>query len=314
MFEEIPRPRRGVARLTGRRYLLSPHGLGAGIALTLVVVGTSVLLAATVITVGLAGDGGASGTLNNHRNSPRDAASGSNGLISPASATEYALPASSGRSAAPGSDPGSSTASQAPGWFAGQAGSSFAAGGSATMPGSASRSAGSSRIWAQAAGSSSGPVGAPSASGTTDDEGNALVYVLGYSDPDVLYRYAAVRQDPDGQDNYTISGSMIYRAPLAPSATITSGSTLCPPSGSACTVEDLIAASVDGFYAEFAIDTDGVVRAVSEKDRDGPNSNGSTDSDAPAVTAQPSGGQGGEGDRSARRSVSPSPTSQGSAG
>jgi hypothetical protein len=140
------------------------------------------------------------------------------------------------------------------------------------------------------------------------------VYVVGYSDPDVLYRFATVRHDPDGQDKYTISGSMTYRAPLAPTATITSGLTLCPPSGSPCTVEDLIAASVDGFYAEFAIDNGGVVLAVSEKDTNGPDGNGSTDSNAPAVTAPPSGSQGGDGDRSPWTSVSPSPTSQSSAG
>lgn len=48
MFEEVPRKRRGIARVTARRVVLGPFVLGGG--MVLAAVGGSVAVAATVLT------------------------------------------------------------------------------------------------------------------------------------------------------------------------------------------------------------------------------------------------------------------------
>jgi hypothetical protein len=106
---------------------------------------------------------------------------------------------------------------------------------------------------------------APSSSGPL---GNAVIHFSGY-DPATgrfSYQFAAVDPDGAGDDGsgYLVSSPDTYGAALAPAATIVSGGSICPPAGSVCTPDQLIAAVGSGVFAEVAIDTTGLLRSVFE--------------------------------------------------
>jgi hypothetical protein len=107
------------------------------------------------------------------------------------------------------------------------------------------------------------PSTAPSSSGP---RGNAVIHVSGYDQDSGRfdYQFATAVPQAAGVGGYLISGPQTFTAALAPSATITSGGSLCPPAGSSCTPQQLIAAADSGFFAEVAIDVTGALRSVVE--------------------------------------------------
>jgi hypothetical protein len=253
MFEEVPRERRGFAGLTARRVVLGPFVIGGGVlALAL---GGSVAIAASVITVSTIG-----------LNDLPPQRPGTHVIV----ATPTAAPKAQ-------RVPGSSTGSAVPGRPSGQ------------QPGAPSPRPSKNDL--KSAPSQSAPVvsptspvgsGTPSASTPTPTPspsvtpskpvGNALVFIFGYDtgSKQIKFAYAVTQPGagPNGSDLYTVNDPHPYSAGIATDIQITSGGTICPPAGSTCTSQQLIsaAASSDGFFAEVAIDADGELRVVVERD------------------------------------------------
>lgn len=261
MFEEVPRPNRGPLWLSARRVVLGPFVIGGGLALALL--GGSVAVAATVITAS---------TVGLHDLAPHPHPS------LPVAAGPAPLSTSS-RPVAPRSSPTSHPVSSRP------------------DPSSAAVAAPPTSVAAPAPSPSSAATGTsrPSTPGTSSaaaspsPAGNALIYVAGYDRSGVLFGYATDAGATGGVHRYAVSSAARYHAELAQGATITSGGTICPPAGTVCTAGQLIAAADTGFYAEVAIDSDGRLAAVTERDSGhafGPRPTPSTSAPAP-VTSSP---------------------------
>jgi hypothetical protein len=286
MFEEVPRPRRGVAGFGARRIVLGPFVVGGSVLLG--TVGGSVAVAATVITASTVGLPDRGPTHSRVRAvapaSPARAhaagpgASGSASAPAPPSSAPR-LPDSAGGgpdtridAPTPAGSPALSTASADAGRPVGPA---------PTIPPSRRGSA-----------TPSGPVAAtPSPSAPA---GNALIHVDGFDAASyrTQFRYAVL--DPaagtDAAPGYRVASDRSYSAGLAPDLRITSGRSICPPAGTVCSTDELIAAAANGFYAEVAIDAAGQLQSVIERD-DGQSTGGRRALPTPPTSSPPTSSQ-----------------------
>ena len=260
MFEEVPRTRRGLARLTARHVVLGPFVIGGGVLLA--AVGGSVAVATTVITAS---------SLRTSDVPPRPIRPPAAVATShPTSAQHRPAAGASARPVHPATarpavgNPSSARAVPSP--------SAVASLGTAVS--SAPASAGSNRTdrpTASPSGTSSGPAG------------NALIYVTGYDSAGqrLQFEYAVVSPGagPDASDLYRVDSTQQYSATLATDLAVTSGGQLCPPAGSRCSTDQLIAGAGRGFFAIVAIDPADQLHSIIEVD------NAASTGYAPAVTA-----------------------------
>ena len=265
MFEEVPRERRGVARLLPvRRVVLGPFVLGGGMLLAALGGSVAVAAAATMITASAIGSDEAPDRpghpVASSASSTKQAVSARQ---SPAR-HRSARPASTGRPPAP-RQTGTPAVPTGAG-VVGVAGSTSAS--EVTSPvrtptvAAPTRTAGPTAPPSGSAGGSA-PTPAPSSGAPL---GNAVLHVSGYdlASQRLVYQFASAQPGADGVDVYQVSGPETFTAALAPSITITSGGSLCPPAGSACSVDELIRAAGSGFFAVAAIDVRGEIRSLIE--------------------------------------------------
>jgi hypothetical protein len=270
MFEEVPREPRGVARLLlVRRVVLGPFVLGGGMLAAALCGSVAVAAAATVITASAitsdddlpARPGHAvTPSASQHESVSARRAPAVGSPARPAAGRPAATAPAAGAVASLGTATGAARPdpSGAPGLPSASRQSSTAA----AVPGAATHTS-HAPVPAPPAGSPA-PEPAPSASGPL---GNALIHVSGYDPASgrVAYQFATVNPDSGaGGERYLISGTETFTVPLAPSITITSGGGICLPAGSSCAPDQLIRAADSGFFAEAAIDADGVLRSVVE--------------------------------------------------
>lgn len=311
MFEEVPRERRGVGRLLPvQRVVLGPFVLGGGMLVAALGGSVAVAAAATMITASAIGsdhdlparpghavtpsastDESVSARRSPARQLPARPATSQRFSAPPA----VGVPASAGLGAAgaDGDAGGSGSAGTAAGLgAAGRPGVSSVAPPSSTaaaVPGATQGSAAPST-------SAASPTPTPSASGPL---GNAVIRVSGYDQGSarLVYQFATVRPHAgvDGADLYLTSDRQSFTAALAPSVTIISGGSVCPPAGSVCTPDQLIRAADSGFFANVAIDAAGVLRSIIELGDEAPSAKLSP---APSTSAQL------DGDRRGRPSIS----------
>lgn len=263
MYEEVPRNRRGLAsylgvsRLTARRIVLGPFVIGGGVLLT--AVGGSVAVAATVLTATTLHAGIHASDLPPHPHQPPAA------TVSSISAGRSAAHASShpaaGRAPAvtPPLRPAATTAPRsAPSTPAslGQVEASPAA--SMTIFGSTTTSGTPAPTASRAPSSSPSPAG------------NALVYVSGWDAGrrQLQFEFASVSNGtgPQHSDVYSVASPRQYTATLAADLRVVSGGQICPPAGSVCSIDQLIAAAEHGFFAEVAIDPTPALHSILERD------------------------------------------------
>jgi hypothetical protein len=265
MFEEVPCERRGLSRLLPvRRVVLGPFVLGGG--MLLAALGGSVAVAATVLTASVI-----------YSDVPPRPAP----VVAPVT-SQPAAPVShtQHRPARPATSAATATAARTAAAPATRVTAPAAPSGGVVIPASTSpvpagSAPGSNVLGTNVPGTnvpetnvpetnvpaatSAAPSPAPSSSGP---RGNAVIHVSGYDQATGRFAYQFATAVP--QDAYVISGRQTFTAVLAPAATITSGGTLCPPAGSSCTPDQLIAAADSGFFAEVAIDVTGALRSVLE--------------------------------------------------
>jgi len=292
VFEEVPRERRGVARwllahpvgfgpFVLRPLAVGPFVLGGGVLLAAVGGSVAVAAAATVLTASAIGSNDVpprpqhvvAAASPSHAaparpqvSRPAATASATSlpaaGQSSAAAASGTAAAATTAARTAPRAPAGSATAAPAPS----SAGPSVPAGPPAGGPGTP-------------APSSSGPLG------------NAVIHLSGYDPATGRFSYQFAAADPDGTggdgSGYLVSSPDTYTAILAPTASIVSGGSLCPPAGSACTPDQLIAAADTGLFAEVAIDVTGTLRSVVEV---GKQPVPAALAPAPSTSASPAGG------------------------
>jgi|GEM_PF-2796926 len=255
MFEEVPRERRGLSRwVPVRRVVVGPFVLGGGMLLAALGGSVAVAAAATVLTASAIGS---------------DLPARPHPVVAPATAHPAApAPGGTHHPTRPGGTTATATAGRptpaaVPGGRIGptttaSTGSSRGIAApppiSTQPPGTPVESSGS------AAPTSAVPSAAPSSSGP---RGNAVIHLSGYDQATGRFAYQFATAVPQA-GGYVISGPRTFTAALAPAATITSGGTLCPPAGSSCTPDQLIAAADSGFFAEVAIDVTGALRSVVE--------------------------------------------------
>jgi hypothetical protein len=247
MFEEIPRKPRGFAGLGARRFVLGPFIIGGGVVLC--TVGGSAALAATVITASSIG----LDELPPYKNHRPDAAS-----TSTQSRIERVAAPSTSRSAHPTATR-AGTNPEAPRPRPTDPASTPGSNTSTTDPTTAPKP---STTAVQ-------PATSVASASTPSPNGNAVVYIFGY-DQDaqrLKFAYAELRQGgaPGGGDLYVVNDPTPYSAGIASDIRITSGGTICPPAGSACTPDELIAAADAGLFAQVAIDADGNLKVVVEE-------------------------------------------------
>jgi hypothetical protein len=277
MFEEVPRTRRGLARLTARHYVLGPFVIGGGVLLA--AVGGSVAVATTVIT---ASSIRISDVPPHPKQPPAVSATAhpapphQQRADHPAGSATTDSPSAVPPARRPAATPSSHSAltSAAPASSTGQSGAAPYSSGQYS-----SGQHGSGQPSASPSGSSSGPAG------------NALIYVTGY-DPAVhrlRFQFAvdSPGAGPGGSDLYRVDSAQQYSATLATDLTITSGSRLCPPAGNRCSVDQLAAAAGTGFFAIAAIDPADQLHSVIEVDNAAAGSSSGTGF-APQATATPS--------------------------
>lgn len=258
MFEEVPRTRRGLAaylgisRLTARRIVLGPFVVGGG--LVLAAVGGSVAVAATVFTAS---------TIRANDLPPRPHPVP---LVASASASK---PSHHPTRPSPSARPSATTASAAPVPSNAPASSSSQASSHApTATDSAPSTVTSGSLTTSS--TPAPPSSSPGPTATSSPAGNALVYVSGWDDnrKQLMFEFAAVSKGtgPQHSDVYSIASPKQYTATLASDIHIISGGQLCPPAGSSCTVDQLIAGTATGFYAEVGVDPSSAVHSVTERD------------------------------------------------
>jgi hypothetical protein len=237
MFEEVPRTRRGLAGLAARHIVLGPFLI---VGVLLAAVGGSVAVAATVIT--------SSATRSDVPPPARHpVAVASSSTHRPASA--HPRPATT--------DPSSSNPVAAP----------------ANPVESSSRPPAASSTSSEPAGSTPASSAVPQASPSLSPSGpagNAIIHVTGF-DPSgkrMHFQFAEVSYGtgPGGSDVYQVSTTRQYSATLADDLTITSGGLICPPAGSSCSTDQLIAAADTGFFAIAAIDPADQLHSIIEVD------------------------------------------------
>ncbi len=276
MFEEVPRDRRGVARLLPvRRVVLGPFVVGGG--LLLAAVGGSVAVAATVITASTIGATDVpprpshSATAGPHQAPAAKRSQVPYPTASPSAGRQLPAPRQSGPAAQAGTAP-ATAGSPAPSQGRPISGPARA--------GAAPRSS---------AATSPVPSASPSSTGS-EPAGNAVVYISGYDKATgrIEYQFATVQPGTGGNDLYQVSGTDTFSARPADAITITSGGALCPPAGSSCTLDQLISAADFGFFAEVAIDAGGQLRSVVEV---GSQSTAAKLAPAPSSSAPPSAGR-----------------------
>ncbi|MEO7260631.1 MAG: hypothetical protein ABI047_05155 [Jatrophihabitantaceae bacterium] len=265
MFEEVPRERRGVARMLPiRRVVLGPFVLGGGMLLAALGGSVAVAAAATMITASALGSDDLPA-----RPSQAVAASSS----PQASLSARQLPAR--RPVTPATGQPSSAPSSAA-LERGAAGGTGAAGGASATGGPGltgipvqTATVGPPASDRRPTAAPSTPAGSPTpAPSSSPPLGNALIHVSGYDQASgrLAYQFATVTPQGgvDGGDLYLISGPDTFTAVLATSVTITSGGSICPPAGSMCTPDQVIRAAAFGFFAEVAIDAAGELRSIIE--------------------------------------------------
>jgi hypothetical protein len=244
MFEEVPRSRRGLARLATRHVVLGPFVIGGGVLLA--AVGGSVAVATTVITAT---------SIRASDVPPR--------VSHPVVLATHPSPAHHQQAAGQGDRPASSAGSRPP------AVSSPASRPSAELgpPTATSLATASASPSSTGQPSSGQPAASPSGS-ATGPAGNALIYVVGFDGQRLQFEYAKVSPGagPGGSDLYQVDSPRTFSATLAADLTITSGGQLCPPAGSRCSVSQLAAAAGTGFFAIAAIDPADQVHSVIEVD------------------------------------------------
>ncbi len=261
MFEEVPRTRRGLAGLTTRRVVLGPFVIGGGVLLA--AVGGSVAVAATVITAS---------TIHASDVPPSPAPRPTVAAVSPsAHRPVHHQPTTSSPAGRPSSRPSRITAAEPP------LTSNSPSKALPASPSPATSTAGTpstSRSVASPSETSSGPAG------------NAVIFVSGYEPAGqrLLFEFAVVNPGagPGGSDTYRVDSPRQYSAVLASDLTVTSGGQLCPPAGSRCTSDQLIAAAGTGFFAIAAIDPTDQVHSIIEVDNVG-----SSFAPAPSPVATP---------------------------
>jgi hypothetical protein len=264
MFEEVPRERRGVARLVPiRRVVLGPFVLGGG--MLLAAVGGSVAVAAAAATMITASAIGSSDTPARPGQPVSSASSTQQTLAARRPpvrhhhrATPVAPTAAGLVTVARPSSPPPAAVAPVPT--------------SAALPAPAStatsrppvRSAGPSATPSSPA-SSPSPTPSPSSSAPL---GNAVVRVSGYDPASerLAYQFAVVQAGAGtgGSDLYHVIDPDTFTAALAPAGGLTSGGGICAPAGSACTRDELIRAADSGFFAVVAIDAQGELRSIIE--------------------------------------------------
>lgn len=248
--------------LSARRVVLGPFVIGGGLALALL--SGSVAVAATVITASAVGF---------HDLAPHPHPSVPAALGPPPAVTTGARPPAAPTVAAP-RPPATGPDAVPPA-------------GAAPTPSATSRP---SRSGSAAPTGTAAPSSAPQSSvarPVASPAGNALIWVAGYDQAGVIFGYAADAGAAAGAHRYFVSSPVRYHAELAQGVTITSGGTICPPAGTVCNSGQLIAAADTGFYAEVAIDSDGRLASVSERDNThsfGPRPSGSTTVPAPTTS------------------------------
>ncbi|MEO6504157.1 MAG: hypothetical protein ABIQ09_19900 [Jatrophihabitantaceae bacterium] len=279
MFEEVPRERRGLARLLPvQRVVLGPFVLGGGMLVAVLGGSVAVAAAATVLTASAIGSSDLPAR-------PGPVMAPSTSSETPVSARQSparhlpARPATSQQSAPP-----PATAA-----YLGAAGDSGATG--APEATSAARPS-SSAATGPAVGNTAAP-STPSPASTppvTGPRGNAVIHVNGYDHASGRLAYQFATRKPHGgaagRDLYLISGKQTFTAALDPAATVISGGSICPPAGNACTPDQVISAADYGFFAEVAIDAAGVLRSIIEV---GDQSADTKVTPVPSATAQPDG-------------------------
>ena len=314
MFEEVPRERRGMARLVPvRRVVLGPFVLGGG--MLLATLGGSVAVAAAAATMFTASairsddvpdrpghpvssPGSTQQTLSAKR-SPARHRTATPVAASTAAAHHNGVAWPSGSGV-----PGSADASSGPGWAGGPGSASVAPPAPA-----ATVTAGPPARMTSPATAPSSPAATPTAEPSSSaPAGNAVIHVSGYdqSSKRLAYQFASVQPGAgvDGGDLYQVLDSDTFTAALAPSVTITSGGGICPPAGAACTPDQLIQAAGSGFFAVVAIDARGELRSVIEV---------GDQAVAPKLTPAPSATEGASVDRLYSGGVPPAPSSSPSA-
>lgn len=267
MFEEVPRERRGMARLVPvRRVVLGPFVLGGGMLVAALGGSLAVAAAATVITASAIGSDdlpqrpgqAVTPSLSQPATSSAESVSakrapGAHRLASPATGQQSQIPPVAGIAAHPGAAGGVSAGDPALSGDARQLATATATPRASSPP------------------ASSAPASSPSLTPSTSPSGplgNAVIHVSGYDQVSgrLVYQFATVRPRgaADGGEQYLISDRQIFTAALAPSVTIISGGSICPPAGSTCTPDQVIRAAGSGFFARVAIDTTGVLRSIIE--------------------------------------------------
>ncbi|HEX8093392.1 hypothetical protein [Jatrophihabitans sp.] len=266
MFEEVPRERRGVARLLPvRRVVLGPFVLGGG--MLLATLGGSVAVAAAAATMITASAIG-SKDVPAHPGHPVSSASGSQQAHPARRSPEHhrpATPATAGRSTA-AHQRGAAAAPSMPHPVAVPSSAGVALPAPAPVVPAAPPARGIDPTAVPSA-----PADRPSvtpAPSSSAPLGNAVIHVSGYRQATerLAYQFASVRPGAGtgGGDQYQVLASDTFTASLAPSITITSGGGICLPAGSACTVDQLIQAADSGFFAVVAIDAQGELRSIIE--------------------------------------------------
>ena len=277
MFEEVPRERRGMARLVPvRRVVLGPFVLGGG--MLLATLGGSVAVAAAAATM-ITASAIRSDDVPDRPGHPVPSTSTQQTLSakrSPAqprtaaAAAHSAVPRQSGEASpseveATGSASGSGSASR-PGSVSGPGSAGVAPPAPArTLTASPPAGATSPTLAPSSPAASPTPTPAPSSSAPL---GNAVIHVSGYDQASkrLAYQFASVQPGAgtDGGDLYEVLDSDTFTAALAPSITITSDGGICPPAGASCTLDQLIRAADSGFFAVVAIDARGELRSIIE--------------------------------------------------
>jgi hypothetical protein len=272
MFEEVPRVRGGLGRLTAFRIALGPFVIGGG--LLAATVGGSVAVAATVITA--------------------------SSINAPAQPSSLDVPApiapASSTPAAPAPHPSRPVSGLS--W---SEPTSFVPGGPMVRPSGqhsgpvlvpglrAVVPAGPSSSADRAAPSSAG---SPSPSGT-GPAGNALIFVTGYDQRSnrITFEFAQLRRGTGagGAAQYLVSDPSSFSAGIATGISITSGGQLCPPAGSRCTLDQLIAGAGKGFFATAAIDPAAQLQSIIELDNPAASDAAPLASASATPSASPSG-------------------------
>lgn len=257
MFEEVPRERRGLTRwLPVRRVVIGPFVLGGGMLLAALGGSVAVAAAATVLTASAIGS---------------DVPPRPESVVAPATSRPAApVPHPQHRTARPAGTAGTATANPA---TANPATTNPAARVRPAPVQGTGTAAPSRSVVTPAAPASTAPVVSPagssgvpapsSAPSSSGPRGNAVIHLSGYDQATGRFSYQFATAAPQAGE-YVLSGPRTFTAPLAAAATITSGGSLCPPAGSSCTPQQLIAAADSGIFAEVAIDVTGALRSVVE--------------------------------------------------